>query len=198
MIKKMIALFVIIVLGIVGWYWTEGYGFTGTDVTGETIEESIFQYTSSDQNQVSNQGDLIEKIQVKEDFYLVFTLNKSLDSINAFLIKKKWNGNWRVENMSGEASIELHPGAYSPYSWNGLSSEDFSGYWGVVYDSDVESIVLRKNMKEAHANIIDSTRFPPIWYKLYPESDLNDIEIVKAVDIDGEEVPWDSVRNKSY
>ncbi|WP_067729539.1 glycosyltransferase family protein [Oceanobacillus damuensis] len=195
MIKRKIVysvIFCLIMLGIVGWFWTEGFGFIDSNVTGDSIEEAIFEYTSNTSH-LDMQAGILETVEIDKGTFLVFTQNENLDAIHSSVVRKKWNGKWKVATMSGNAPIEQHPGETNPYYWTRIGTDEAAGYWGVIYDSNVETIVL-KNNKEERADVLDLPDYPPIWYKVKPHPSENFKNIdMKAIDSKGEEVPWSPI-----
>jgi hypothetical protein len=180
-------IFLLISLGIVGWFWTEVFGFTKTDITGDSIEDAIYQFTSTT-GQPYKYGETLERVKIQQNIFLVFTLDQNRNSIYSSIIKKKWNGNWKVVSMSGNAPTERHPTESNPYYWVGIGNDDITGYWGVIYDSKVKKIILSD--KGERANILDLPNIPRIWYKVYqPNKQSRNIDI-KAIDSSGNEVPW--------
>jgi hypothetical protein len=71
------SLFIIFIssLLVFGYYWTEGYGFTETDVTGETIEEALFKATQK--KHLKSYGKIVEEIYINEDTRLIFHLDEN-------------------------------------------------------------------------------------------------------------------------
>lgn len=154
------------------------------------MEQAISEYTSKVGN-VDRQAEILEDVKLNTDTFLVFTQDESRESVYASLVREKWNGKWMVLDMSGNIPLEKHSGETNPYLWATITSDDISGYWGVIYDKDVEKIVLETESEE-EAKIAEISNFPPIWYKVYSDSSfqLEGIEELKAIDSQGNEIPW--------
>jgi hypothetical protein len=162
-----------------------------SSLSGNSIEEAINNYSDSKGNPIIIER-IIEKVTVEKDTVLVFMLNENYSTVYYCIVKKHWNGKWMVKNLSGTPTTK-HPGETNPYSYTNIISEDVNGYWGVIFDSNVEMIVLRSD-KEEFATVVDSTNSNPFWYKVYQKSgeEMVNVEIVKAIDSKGNEVPWSS------
>jgi hypothetical protein len=162
-----------------------------SSLSGKSIEEAINKYSDSKGNPIIIER-IIEKVTVEKDTVLVFMLNENYSTVYYCIVKKQWNGKWMVKNLSGTPTTK-HPGETNPYSYTNIISEDVNGYWGVIFDSNVEMIVLRSD-KEEFATVVDSPNSNPFWYKVYQKSgeEMVNVEIVKAIDSKGNEVPWSS------
>jgi hypothetical protein len=162
-----------------------------SSLTGDSIEEAINKYSESMGNPIIMER-IVEKVTIDKDTVLVFMLNENFSSVYYSIVKKQWNGKWLVMNSSWTLTTK-HPGETNPYSYVNIKSEDVNGYWGVIFDSNVETIVLRSD-KEEVATVIDLPNSNPFWYKVYLKSseEMANVEIIKAIDSDGNEVPWSS------
>jgi hypothetical protein len=162
-----------------------------SSLTGESIEEAINKYSESMGNPIIIER-IVEKVTIDKDTVLVFMLNENFSTVYYSIVKKQWNEKWMVKNLSGTPTTK-HPGETNPYSYTNIISEDVNGYWGVIFDSIIETIVLRSD-KEEFATVIDSPNSNPFWYKVYQKSgeEMANVEIVKAIDSEGNEVPWSS------
>jgi hypothetical protein len=190
-LKKKLLLFSVI-LGLLIFLVIVMLRITNKGHSGESIEEAINHYSESINNPFIVER-IIEKVTIDKDTVLVFMMNENFSSVYYSLVKKQWNGKWMVMNMSWTSTTK-HPGETNPYSYTNIISEDVNGYWGVIFDSNVETIVLRSD-KEEFATVIDSPNSNPIWYKVYQKSseEMANVEIVKAIDSNGKEVPWSSL-----
>lgn len=185
-------LFFIIALGILGYFMTEGYDFT---YNSDSIDEAIINYKLNTNHAVPGHGGVVGKLEIRSETLMVFSFNGTRDSIHGSIVKKGWNRKWKVIDMSGSAlPIERHPGEFYTYLWNGIATPELVGYWGVIYNPNIETIVLKNNDVEGKASILDLPNTPIIWYKLYPRLDSENIEIMRAIDSKGNEIPF-SLRN---
>jgi hypothetical protein len=183
---------VIVLIGsllVTGYYWTEGYGFKETDVTGDTIEEALFNMS---QKKGFTYGKIIKEVYVGADTRLIFHLDNMQYSLRASVVKKKWNGKWKVLVFSKNQLIEQGPGEDHPYSWGGFSADGvISGYWGFIYYENVERMVVKKNKELSTAELFEYPNLPIIWYKYFDADD----QYIKYIsvwpeDAEGNEIPW--------
>jgi len=171
---------------ILGWYWSQGYSFKKNEVTGETVEEAIVQNLIRNEPNFNN---VIEEINLDRNTKLVFYSHREQNLVFANLVKKKWNGKWKVIS-SNSTRMGLHKGEYAPYLWKGLKTDKYMGMWGIILDPNVETIML-KYEQEVEAKVINRPGYPRIWYKLFQtEDDLSRIEKEWAIESNGEKVPW--------
>jgi hypothetical protein len=159
--------------------------------TGNSIEETINQYSES-MNHSKIIDRIIEKVIIDKETVLVFMLNENSSFAYYCIVKKQWNGKWMVMNLSGTPTTK-HPGETNPYSYTNIKSEYVNGYWGVIFHPNVETIVLRSE-KDEIAKVIDLPNSNSVWYKAYLKTgeEMKNIEIIKAIDSKGKEVPWSS------
>lgn len=178
---------------ITGWYWTEGYGFTKIDVTGETIEEAVFQYNYS-MGEPFRYGQILEQVYIENDTSLVFLLDQTRTSINACIVSNKWNGKWKVVSPSINQVIQRHPALLNPYSWGGLETEKNTVYWGVIYDERVHTFLITTD-KEEKADLLTLPAMPRIWYKVYPllSEQIKKKITMKVLDEEGKEIPFENL-----
>lgn len=179
------ALLFVIIVGIIIVSTIVSKRYTGS----ETLEEALELYSPSMRDYAENH--LIEKVNIDDYTVLIFFLNPNYDTVYYSLIEKQKNGNWTVLATSS-LSTKKHPGETNPYSYSGILSEKFNGFWGVIFDQDIETLVLEAN-QEDNATVIQSPHCNPIWFKVYKKSQvaLNDVKSIKAIDANGNEVPWD-------
>lgn len=184
--KKKLILFSVFLCIVFGLILVIIQNLTNTGVTAETIEEAIHQYTDNP----FLVEHIIEKVTIDEDIVLVFMLNENKTAVYYSILEKQWDGKWEVKNLSWIPTMK-HPGETNPYSYANIKSENINGYWGVLFDSNIETIVMKSD-KEEFANVIDSPNSNPIWYKIYKKTneEMININIVKAIDSNGIEVPW--------
>jgi hypothetical protein len=158
-------------------------------LSGESVEEALTKYLESTGNPV-----FIEKIREKgtinEDTVLAFNLNVNLSSVSYSIVKKQRDGKWLVEKLDSIPTTK-HPGETNPYSYASIVSEDVNGYWGVIFEPNIKTIVLRGE-KEEFATVVDLPKGNALWYKVFRKSgeEMTDVVIVKAIDSNGKEVPW--------
>jgi hypothetical protein len=115
-------------------------------------------------------------------------------------IKQKWNGKWKVVSISGNVEIERNPAELHPYIYSGLGFHEespISGHWGVIYNDNVTSMVVKKNKEISEAEIIELPRLPRIWFKYYNAAD----PYIRYItfwpeDVKGNKVPWSPIEEK--
>ncbi|WP_202077609.1 hypothetical protein [Caldalkalibacillus salinus] len=183
MSKRMISISFIGLLLIFGWFWTEGYGFVHTDMTGNSIEEALFHYSLNGPINFKY-GEILEIIET-DNKYIVFYENFQTRAVNVAFIKKKWNGKRKVSTVSGSVQIDSFPGQAMPYSWKWLNEKDLTVYWGVVHDPHINNIKI--DDEEA---IIITVKNITIWY--YKSHETFSTKEISAYDKNGHLIEWNN------
>lgn len=173
--KRIIYISIISLIFVIG-YWAS----VGNDTTGNSIEEALFHYT---QNSTVEYGDILEKVLI-EHGYLVFYEYDCM-GVNSAIIKKTWNGKWKVTDISGSAPTISDSRQTMPFYWTGAEDKDVIFYWGLIYDNEITNV----KVDNEEATIIKVNPDIILWYFQH-DSSSRPMEI-NAYDVNGKLIKWD-------